>query len=121
MQACAVAVAVAFAVAVGMCGAFGFGRAFAADDSGCSQAMSNGGSLTTKVVKKKPLSEQEVLITMVGGDVTTLSAKQQGAKVKWKSSNKKIVKVKAIGKYSAKITAVKPGKAVAVRRYVRWC
>ena len=74
--------------------------------------MSNGGSLTTKVVKKKPLSEQEVLITMVGGDVTTLSAKKQGAKVKWKSSNKKIVKVKATGKYSAKITAVKPGKAV---------
>ena len=99
-----------------MCGAFGFDRAYASDDSDCLQAASCNVSLATKVVKKKPLSQQKVLITMAGGDVTTLEAKPTGSKVKWATSNKKVAKVKATGKYSVKITAVKPGKATVTAK-----
>ena len=68
--------------------------------------------LSTAAVKKRFLTKKKMVMTMAGGDVTRLATNKVGSKVKWRSSNKKVVTVKATGKFSAEVIALKPGKAV---------
>lgn len=74
----------------------------------------NPSQVTAKTNKKPALNKKSVTLTITSKKKTptvTLKVKNAGSKkVSWKSSNKKIVTVKATGKYSAKITAKKAGK-----------
>lgn len=90
-------------------------QAYAADGTELKAAQvgteSSDHTLNTAVVKKKYLGKQKMSMTMAGGDITYIGTTKMGSKVKWSSSKKKIVKVKSTGKYTAKVTALKPGKA----------
>lgn len=78
------------------------------------QAQGDAGSVTT--VKKKRLSKKKMTMTMAGGNSTVLGVKKASSKVKWASSNKRVVKVKPTGKHTAKVTALKPGKATVTAK-----
>ena len=72
--------------------------------------------LSTAAVKKRFLTKKKMTMTMAGGDVAQLATNKTGSKVKWKSSNKKVISVKATDKFCAKAIALKPGKAVITAR-----
>lgn len=75
----------------------------------------NSSQVTAKTKKKPKLNKKSVTLTITNKNkspAVTLKVKNAGSKkASWKSSNKKVATIKVTGKYNAKITAKKAGKA----------
>ena len=98
-----------------LCMVAGFERAHAVEGTSTLEAAqitpANKGALHALDVSKSYPAKGTMTMTMSGGDTTTIGSKSIGSKEVWSSSNKKVVKVKSTGKYTAKVTALAPGKA----------
>ena len=91
-------------------------RAYADDGSAGLQSANTSlgeATLITQLVNGKISDDkQSATLTMTYGDKTTVSTNgASGQKVRWVSSNKKVVKVKSVGKYVGQFSAVGAGKA----------
>lgn len=74
--------------------------------------MTMTGGLNAEAAAKPKLSKASLSLTGKGTSKTLKVKKASGAKLTWKSSNKKVATVKKSGKYGAKVTAKAKGKAV---------
>ena len=72
-----------------------------------------GGSGNIQAAAKPKLSKKSIVLKGKGTAKTLKVTKASGAKITWKSSNKKVATVKKSGKYGGKVTAkATKGKAV---------